>query len=65
MKRIRLFSDHTHHTPNGPVTYKAGEFIELSDEDAAWLVTAILNERSSMREQASKTPGTVEFKRQQ
>ena len=61
MKKIKLYQDHTRITGEGKTVYKAGEIIELEDDEAQWLVQAIITGRERMRSQAEEIPGTVEY----
>lgn len=60
MRTIHLFQDHHRYVNGKLVKHRAGETVELPDDEAEFVVQATLNNRAALREQAAATPGTPE-----
>ncbi|MGZ3307273.1 MAG: hypothetical protein ACXU85_01810 [Xanthobacteraceae bacterium] len=60
MRSIRLFQDHHRHVDGKHVVHRAGETVDLPDDEAEFVVQSTLNNRAALREQAAATPGTFE-----
>ncbi|OYV99041.1 MAG: hypothetical protein B7Z62_02060 [Deltaproteobacteria bacterium 37-65-8] len=58
MKTVTLAQNHKH----GDTQYYTGNTITLPDEDADWLMQAVIETRAANREKAAKIPGTPENK---
>ena len=62
MRTVHLFMDHREHKDGKMIHYKAGEVVELPDEVADYIASAVVQTRVRTRERAIETPGTVERK---
>lgn len=63
MKTVRLFQNHDQHINGKVIRHKAGELVDLPDDEADFVIRATLGIRAARIELAENTPGTPERER--
>jgi hypothetical protein len=65
MKTVRLHMDHREHKNGKIIHHKAGSVVELPDDVADYISSAVRDKRMQDRITAASIPGTPEFKAEQ